>query len=94
MTAPTSTAVLVRLAQMYAAAHPSESDERIVQRAKALIASLRSAGLDVVFTSWVENPDVGQPASSDTAWDSFVEGMQMIYEQNRDRAPWRPEGVR
>lgn len=92
MTAPLSTAILVRLSQLYAAAHPTESDEKVVRRARALIESLRSAGLDIVLSDWIDSPDLGR-APQQAAWDPFVEGIRVIYEQNKDRQPWRPEGV-
>lgn len=88
MTAPLSTAVLVRLAQAYAKTHPGEDAEQSVRRAKTLIASLHAVGLDVVMSSWIDQP--GQVTSAADPWDAFVQGMNSIYEQNKDRQPWRP----
>lgn len=89
---PANPAILIRLSQAYAAAHPDESDEKIVRRAKALVESLHSVGLDVVFSSWVDDPAITR-RSAEASWDPFIEGMRMIYEQNKDRQPWRPEGA-
>lgn len=89
MAAPLSTAVLVRLCQSYARANPTWSDERIVAKARSLITSLRSVGLDIVFSEWVDNPEIAR-ANPDKSWDPFIEGMRTVYDQNRERAPWNP----
>lgn len=81
-------AVLIRLAQAYAAAHPSGSGRDAIDRAKALIESLRSVGLEVVYSDWAPTDAPVKTVEHD--WDPFLEGMKVIYEQNKDRQPWRP----
>lgn len=91
MVAPVSEAVLVRLQQAFARAHPDDEPIQTVRRARNLVESLRTVGLDVVFLTWIDEPATAQ-AQPGTSWDPFIEGMRAVYYQNKDRQPWRPEG--
>lgn len=86
MPPPISPAIVVRLSQVFAAVHPEEEDEAVIRRANNLIASLRSMGLDVVFSTWV---DGGPAYGNKQEFDPFIEGMRLTLERLGDRTPWR-----
>lgn len=98
---PVSPVVATRLMECFSLAHPNDDPSRIAKRAYALITSLRSAGLDVVCSTWVNDPlplpEVAWTRPRPVAvskrtvnWDSMVDKMREIMDTESGRAPWKP----
>lgn len=87
---PISTDVLVRLGGCISQANPKLSPTEAVGKARSMIESLRKAGLDVVFLSWVDDPHGARGAVGDDI-DPFLTAMKPFLAELGDRKPWRPD---
>jgi len=85
--APLSVDVVTRLATAIGQGKRSLSPEETGQAARDHIDSLRRYGLDVVFSTWIDEPDRARSSSEDAVWGDLA---RTVSADTLRREPWKP----